>query len=535
MNLLEIKDLSLVEKTSATRKLTLGKETKAYPVYKVRLDQLFYNDRNDRIATWITQYKNDSSNTDFAKLSREEYNRIIERFIIQSNPQAITKTKNNIALVNQREAGVVLADGRIIDGNRRFTCLRLLHGENPEINYFETVILDDTAGINEKQIKMLELSIQHGEEQRVGYDLIDMAVGAYHDIVETRLLTIDEYVSSTGEALSEVKRRLETAELIREYLEFMNVPKQYHIAREQQVYSVFNEFVPILRKLEGSDKEELKKSVFSNVMLGSFDDNRKYIRNVKSVVETGFFSSYIKQQNKIVNQIEEAKKESKIKNIEDLNAFVKKNEDKAEDLQISLERSLLQSKKEQTKSKPSQIVNKSISMLMDVDTKIIDKLSDSEKDKLKSQLSKLTDAVSLIQEEIEDENETMTVEEESGRPRIGDRRIGEPIVYCTNEGKSITNLNFPLSFKKFAPDGNHDSEYECMVGFLDENYEELCPLQTTNIRGNEATRVNFSLNSRASSLKSCYLIIKSVKDEYNQVQQMVNFKINISFNVDFDF
>ena len=74
-----------------------------------------------------------------------------------------------------------------------------------------------------------------------------------------------------------------------------------------------------------------------------------------------------------------------------------------------------------------------------------------------------------------------------------------------------------------------------MVGFLDENYEELCPLQTTNIRGNEATRVNFSLNSRASSLKSCYLIIKSVKDEYNQVQQMVNFKINISFNVDFDF
>ena len=131
MNLLEIKDLSLVEKTSATRKLTLGKETKAYPVYKVRLDQLFYNDRNDRIATWITQYKNDSSNTDFAKLSREEYNRIIERFIIQSNPQAITKTKNNIALVNQREAGVVLADGRIIDGNRRYTCLRLLHGENP--------------------------------------------------------------------------------------------------------------------------------------------------------------------------------------------------------------------------------------------------------------------------------------------------------------------------------------------------------------------------------------------------------------------
>ena len=147
----------------------------------------------------------------------------------------------------------------------------------------------------------------------------------------------------------------------------------------------------------------------------------------------------------------------------------------------------------------------------------------------------LNNEIAQVQGEIEEESETLAVQEESGRPRIGDRRIGEPIVYCMNEGKSITNLNFPLSFKKFAPDGNNDSEYECLVGFLDENYEELCPLQIVKIFGDEETRVNFSLNSRASSLKSSYLIIKSVKDEYNQVQQIVNFKINISFSVNFDF
>ena len=60
MNLLEIRDESIVSKTTLTRKLTLGGVTKAYPVYKVHLDYLFYNDQNDRIATWITQYKNDS-------------------------------------------------------------------------------------------------------------------------------------------------------------------------------------------------------------------------------------------------------------------------------------------------------------------------------------------------------------------------------------------------------------------------------------------------------------------------------------------
>ena len=42
MNLLQIYDESIVSKTTLSRKLTLGGVTKAYPVYRVRLDQLFY-------------------------------------------------------------------------------------------------------------------------------------------------------------------------------------------------------------------------------------------------------------------------------------------------------------------------------------------------------------------------------------------------------------------------------------------------------------------------------------------------------------
>ena len=64
-----------------------------------------------------------------------------------------------------------------------------INRDDPEVNYFETVILDQESGNDQKQIKMLELSIQHGEEQRVEYSLIDLTVGAYHDIVETKLLS----------------------------------------------------------------------------------------------------------------------------------------------------------------------------------------------------------------------------------------------------------------------------------------------------------------------------------------------------------
>ena len=77
-DLLSIDDPEIVEPTGLSRKLTINGEAMAYPVYRVRLDKLFYNDRNDRILTWISQYKDETGVEDLSSLSREEYNRIIE-------------------------------------------------------------------------------------------------------------------------------------------------------------------------------------------------------------------------------------------------------------------------------------------------------------------------------------------------------------------------------------------------------------------------------------------------------------------------
>lgn len=540
MNLLEIQDNEIVEKTTLSRKLTIGGVTKAYPVYRVRLDWLFYNDQNDRIATWITQYKNDTSNVSFSDLSHEEYNKIIEKFIIDSNPAAIEKTKNNIALVNQREPGVILADGRIIDGNRRFTCLRLLNAENSEIKYFETVILDASVENNQKQIKMLELAIQHGEEQRVDYNLIDMVIGAYHDIVETELLTIDEYVSSTNIPLAEVKRRLETAKLIIEFLEFMGVAKQYHIAREMQVYTIFYEMVPLVKRCETEEsREELKRSVFSNTMMGSFVDQKKFIRNLRSMMDSGLYSSYMKRQAKLTDALEEKKQAKQITNKKNLDDFVKENEELSEDLQISMERSLLQSKKAETKSRPSQIVNKSLSMLMDIDTRIFDKLSDGEKEKLHTQLHRLNDAVSIIEEEVNTELGMESAQKTTEPPKpkrlfLSERKNDEPFVFL-KEIKTISNLNFSLQFSAVKYGAEQKDQTNVIVYFANEDFEELCLLQEITVVNGELTKVNFSLSSSSSSLKKCFLIIKSADDKYDEAQQIISFKINIAFNVEFDF
>lgn len=548
MNLLELQDASLVEKTNLTRKLTLGGITKAYPVYRVRLDLLYYNDQNDRIATWITQYKSDPENAAFDTLDREQYNKTIEGFIIASNPAAMEKTKNNIALVNQREPGVVLADGRIIDGNRRFTCLRLLHAENPAFNYFETVILEASVQEDHKQIKMLELAIQHGEEQRVDYNLIDLAIGAYHDIVETGLLTIDEYAESTGMSVSEIKRRLEVAQLIIDFLAFMGVPGQYHVAREMQVFSVFNELVPLLRRCETEQaREELKRSVFNNTMMKTFNDQRKYIRDLKAMMDSGLYSSYIKKQNKIAEDLEGKKAEAGITTKKELDEFVKRNEDAAEELQISMERSLLQTKKSQARNRPSQIVGKSISMLKDIDTGVFDKLTPAEREKLQTQLGKLSSAVSMMADDVTDgaapvpEKNVSAAAEATPAPaavkqlRPAACRPDEPMVYSLNPEQTINTLSFSQRFSMLRYLDSQLSEVHCIVGFVNERNEDLCSPQEITISDGEATKVNFALNASVSSLSECWLVIRFAADAPDEVRLKMQFNVKIAFDLEFDF
>lgn len=548
MNLLELQDASLVEKTNLTRKLTLGGVTKAYPVYRVRLDLLYYNDQNDRIATWITQYKSDPENAAFDTLDREQYNKTIEGFIIASNPAAMEKTKNNIALVNQREPGVVLADGRIIDGNRRFTCLRLLHAENPAFNYFETVILEASVQEDHKQIKMLELAIQHGEEQRVDYNLIDLAIGAYHDIVETGLLTIDEYAESTGMSVSEIKRRLEVAQLIIDFLAFMGVPGQYHVAREMQVFSVFNELVPLLRRCETEQaREELRRSVFNNTMMKTFIDQRKYMRDLKAMMDSGLYSSYIKKQNKIAEDLEEKKAEAGITTKKELDEFVKRNEDAAEELQISMERSLLQTKKSQARNRPSQIVGKSISMLKDIDTGVFDKLTPAEREKLQTQLGKLSSAVSMMADDVTDgaapvpEKNVSAAAEATPAPaavkqlRPAACRPDEPMVYSLNPEQTINTLSFSQRFSMLRYLDSQLSEIHCIVGFVNERNEELCSPQEITISDGEATKVNFALNASVSSLSECWLVIRFAADAPDEVRLKMQFNVKIAFDLEFDF
>ena len=399
-SLLQLIGSDVVQKTTQSRKVTFGGKTEIYPVYRVRLDQLYYNDQNDRISTWITQYESQNGAGTLSQLDAETYNHVIEDFICKSNPEAIQKTKNNIALVGQREAGVVLADGRIVDGNRRYTCLRKIERESKVPQFFETVIMEMDIQADKKQIKLLELAIQHGEEKKVDYDLIDYAVGTYRDIVQTNLLTAGEYAQSANESLSEVNERIEVAKVICEFLDYLQLPEQYHVAREYQVYSLFREMMAPMKKLNDLEKTQLKHIAFTNTMMNAIRDQRGFIRDIKKLIRDETYTDYFAEQQPLEQQIQDLYTAEEIHSKQDIDFFAQKHHDITEKLQMSMERALQKSRSKQLKNKPIDNLTRCIDLLTEVDPRLFGRLDSEEKESLQSKLNEIANIAATFQKEL---------------------------------------------------------------------------------------------------------------------------------------
>ncbi|MGE9911059.1 hypothetical protein ACQQ9Y_03435 [Atopobiaceae bacterium SGI.236] len=264
--------------TGRKDKRSIDGVTRDFDIYRIKCDLLFYNDQNDRIATWVSEY-NSAHDDDLRTLGHDEYNDVIEDFIVKSNSVALKKTETSIALQGQLRSGTVLNDGRVIDGNRRLTCVRRLARENNKAGWFEAAILDDATGSDPKRIKLLELTIQIGEEEKVAYDPVDRLVGVYRDVIKNKLISPAEYGNATGLTEAEVKKFIVRAQYMEEFLKFCQAPEQYHLARALKVDGPLGEFKRILKKYESKrDKELVKQLMFANIVVQPEGDITRYIR-----------------------------------------------------------------------------------------------------------------------------------------------------------------------------------------------------------------------------------------------------------------
>ncbi len=384
----------LVE-TELTTRLTVDGITDVYQVYKIKLDKLYYNDQNDRIATWISKYKADNSidSLDFNDL--DQYNSIIADFIKKSDEKAFKKTKNNIKALGQTEPAVILRDGRIIDGNRRFTCLRELAAEDSKFNYLDAIIIGKDIQNSKKEIKLLELYLQHGREERVGYNPIDRLVGVYNDVIKNDLITVEEYAKNTEQTTNEIKKMIERANLMVEFLEFIDMPEHYYLARDWDLDGPLGEIMAVLNKIKtDEEKEDLKNIIFTNIAAKPDGDMTRYIRKIKNLVNTPQFKPFIEDNLEISEKFLEKFDGDQEKNIEFINKEIRGDDELRDELKNTYDKYQEKVKKRNSINAPKQQIEKAIDALQNIDFEIVLRLNDE------SDFPQFLNALEMLEEEV---------------------------------------------------------------------------------------------------------------------------------------
>lgn len=113
--------------------------------------------------------------------------------------------------------------------------------------YFDAVILSNE--ISEKEIKINGISLQHGQEGKVDYNPIEKLVECYRDIIKDKLFDVKEYAKSIDTKESDVEKSVQLAGLMEDFLEYINAPEQFYIARELEIDGPLNEIYNIKKEL----------------------------------------------------------------------------------------------------------------------------------------------------------------------------------------------------------------------------------------------------------------------------------------------
>ena len=401
INLEKIKEMS---RPVGTKKMNIKGEAINMDVYRIPLDMLYYNDQNDRIATYISKY--DSENRNINDLELNEYNNQIEEFIVKSDKQKFNDTKNNIKNLSQLEPGVVFIDGRVIDGNRRFTCLRKLFKETGDqsFNYFEAVILD--SGITQKEIKLMELILQHGQEGKVDYNPIEKLVGIYRDLIDNKLFTVKEYAMSIDVKESEVEKSLQLAKLMEEFLEYINAPKQFYIAKDLEIDGPLNEVYSIKKRVEADEEkwQNVKITLFDHILMKTNNKDsgditriiRDYGKRVISNDEA--FETYFEEHEPLSRKLHEIiNKCDGVVNTDYIRKEIREDSVLKNNISEKLDEALYEAKRNEARKIPIELVSSINSDLQKLDLTMISRISGDEKNEFTEEINKIKEKIEIIE------------------------------------------------------------------------------------------------------------------------------------------
>ena len=261
--------------------------------------------------------------------------------------------------------------------------------------------MDKDIEYNAKQIKMLELQVQIGEDTKVDYDPIDRLVGVYRDVVENKLLTIHEYAMSTNQSEKDVQKLIDIATLLVEFLETINAPNKFYIARELDLNGPLYELHGILKKIKDEEqKEAVKYAVFTNFLMQPNKDMTRFVRQIKSIATSKYLDVFIEKESEIAEEVLDSIPSPENVTEESISK-VRENKAIKEKLEDTMEIVTNKVKVTDTKNKPNQILTKIYDSLEEIDTNIFVKLSDDQKEEIMDKLDLIDAKVEEIRGSID--------------------------------------------------------------------------------------------------------------------------------------
>ncbi len=292
-------------KRGLSKRLTIGREgTKEYQSFFVPIDQLFFNDQNGRIATYIEEDGGEARGCLEAG-DYEKFNDIIAGYIKASaddSGKSFEATKEDIKSKGQRIPGVILDDGRIIDGNRRFSCIRELRKEtgDPKFEYFECVVLPSPKTKNEvHDIKLLELNIQFNDDEKKDYNRIDFLASFYNDTRNTdspNCIDKNTYCYAAGRKSSKYDDNKRVVETRLDYLEWIGKPKAFSYLKKDKLDGPLEDIAGGRKKMSQEEWDEKKNTIYSYRTFNGQGDRTRDIRAViKDAKQDGLLYQSVNQ------------------------------------------------------------------------------------------------------------------------------------------------------------------------------------------------------------------------------------------------
>lgn len=263
-----------VRKTGNSERKFINGQNQDCPIYEVRVDKLHFNVQNGRIATFISRYQ--AEHPEGLPQDQKELDDLIATMVEADNPKHLKTTMLDIKNKGQQQSAIILSNGVVIDGNRRFTCLRKLSDAENTLLMLRCCVFSDTY--DENAIKGLELEIQLGEDTKQEYDAISRLVDIDKWVNEGRM-TAEEYAKHANMKTSEMKNSLAQIDMLKDFLEFCEAPGAFHIAQDLKLQGPIESLTTRLGKVKNKDdREEIKNAVFANLVCQTLGDRTREVR-----------------------------------------------------------------------------------------------------------------------------------------------------------------------------------------------------------------------------------------------------------------